>query len=77
VTYIAGYALLGDLPYEIERAAILLCKYYRYTLSRDPLIKREDIPGVIETEYWVSNEGSPAMPRQVTDLLDPHRSQAA
>jgi hypothetical protein len=76
IVYAGGYALLGDLPFEIERATVLLCKFYRYTLAQNPLIKREDIPGVIETEYWVMPQGSPAMPRDVTDLLDPHRSLA-
>lgn len=76
IAYAGGYALIGDLPFDIERATVLLCKFYRYTLAQNPLIKREDIPGVIETEYWVMPEGSPAMPRDVTDLLDPHRSIA-
>lgn len=76
IVYAGGYVLLGELPHEIERAAVLLCKYYRYTLAQNPLIKRENIPGVIDTEYWVMAEGSPAMPRDVTDLLDPHRSLA-
>lgn len=74
VTYDGGYALLGELPREIERAVVLLIKFYRYTLARDPLVKRENIPGVIETEYWVTTDGTAAMPKEVTDLLDPHRS---
>lgn len=74
VAYAGGFSLPAGLPRDIERAVVLLVKFYRYTLARDPLVKRENIPGVIETEYWVTTEGGAAMPKEVTDLLDPHRS---
>ncbi len=76
IKYTAGYPLLDDLPYGIERAAILLCKDYFYSTSRDPRVRSEEIPGVRNVSYWIGgNTGATAntLPPDVIALLDPFK----
>lgn len=72
VTYSAGYA---TSPLDIQDACIRLVKGRWYARKRDPLLKREDIPGVISNEYWIDTSPSAngAMPPDVVDLLDNYR----
>jgi hypothetical protein len=39
--------------------------------GHDPGLKRENIPGVLEREYWVAPTDDPAFPVEVKQLLDP------
>jgi hypothetical protein len=59
--YTAGWLLPGDegrtLPYPIETATVARVSSVRSGSGRDPLVKAEDIPGVIRTEYWVGSTG--------------------
>lgn len=73
VVYVAGYELLGDLPYEIERAAILLVKQYRSASTRDPMLKSEEIPGVLSSTFWVGGPPGGVIPPEIAALLDPYR----
>ncbi len=73
VVYVAGYELLGELPYEIERAAISLVKLYRSSATRDPMLKSESIPDVWEGTYWVGAPPGGGLPPEVTVLIDPYR----
>lgn len=78
VQYQAGYVLLGELPYDIERAALLLLRY-RYSAGlRDPMIRSEEVPGVYNVSYWVGSiPGSDAsLPSDVTKLLAPYKDYA-
>lgn len=72
VTYRGGY---DPIPLDIQDACIRLVKGRWYARKRDPLLKREDIPGVISNEYWIDTSASAngAMPPDVVDLLDNHR----
>lgn len=78
VTYTAGYALLGTLPEAIERATISLVKQYRFAAPRDPLLKSEDIPGVLSQTFWVGSTGekSNGLPPDVETLIGPYRDVA-
>jgi hypothetical protein len=75
VVYVAGYTLLAELPYDIERAAILLVKQYRFSAKRDPLIKSVDVFEVQRTDYvWGGSlPGSGAdLPAEVEQLINPY-----
>lgn len=54
VVYTAGYALVTDLPYGVERAAILLVNQYRYAATRDPLLRSESTEGAGSSSYFDS-----------------------
>lgn len=76
VQYTAGYELVGTLPLPIERACISLTKQYRSSASRDPLVKGEEIPGVLKTDYWIGGVGANgALPPDVIDLVAPYRER--
>jgi hypothetical protein len=75
VQYAGGYALLGALPYNIERACITAVEVFRSSAARDARVKQESIPGVLETQYWVGASGDDgALPPDVTAMLDPFRN---
>lgn len=75
VVYAAGYTTTALLPDDIERACISLTKTLRGAATRDPLVKQESIPGVLDTSYWVgTTPGSTGnLPPDVQALLDPYR----
>lgn len=75
VNYTGGYALVGTLPHNIERACITQVKAIRAGGSRDPNVKSESIPGVLSTTYFSpgANDNGALVP-DVTALLDPYRN---
>ena len=74
VVYTAGYALLGDLPRDIERACLILLNHRYAAGDRDPTIKSEDVPGILSTTYWVGGIGeNAAVPPEAASLLNPFR----
>ncbi len=75
VAYQAGYTLLAELPYDLERACLLMLNYRQTTGLRDPSIRSEEVPGVYNVQYWVGAiPGSDTfMPAEVLDLLTPYR----
>lgn len=80
VTFVAGYKLpdqIGrNLPADVESACLILVKHRWFGRQRDPLIKAQTIPQVIETQYWVGGiagtDGD--ISPEVSGLLDPYRS---
>lgn len=78
VTYAGGYELLGTLPIAIERATITLVKQFRSAALRDPLLKSEEIPGVLSQTFWVGSTGdrSSGIPHEVETLIAPYRNPA-
>lgn len=81
VAYSGGYSLPGEqgrtLPIDVERAAILLVKSAWFARGRDPMVKSEDIPGVISSTYWIGGlAGGATLPPDVEGLLSRHRSVA-
>jgi hypothetical protein len=73
VTYTGGYVLLNGLPRSIEEAAILMVKSKWFARSRDPLLKSEDVPGVLKQEFWVGSPSAGDMSDDVTAILSPYR----
>jgi len=76
IDYTAGYVLLDDLPYGIEKAALSLIKGYHFSTGADPSIRSEDIPGLRSVTYasgtsMGTNTGT--LPPEVTSLLGPYR----
>jgi hypothetical protein len=77
VRYTAGYVLLDDLPYGVERAALSLIRGYHSSTGRDPMIRSEDIPGLRSVSYQVGSLGDAnSLPPEVVALLRPHRRLA-
>lgn len=79
VTFTAGWLLPDDdarnLPYDIEEAAISLIKATRFSRSRDPMLRSENI---LESLYSYSlfepsNDGS-SLQIEVKDKLSPYRN---
>jgi hypothetical protein len=77
VRYIAGWRLPNDadrnLPRPIESATLARVSTVRSSGQRDPNIKRENIPGVLETEYWVGSVGEGGIPADVWSQLSMYR----
>jgi Phage gp6-like head-tail connector protein len=79
VQYQAGYQLLGELPYDLERACLLLLQWRMSSSGssgRDPSIRAESVPGVYEVQYWVGSVpggSTAALPADVTALLAPYK----
>jgi hypothetical protein len=73
VSYSAGHELLGDLPQAVERACILLVKFYNAKGQRDPLLRAEEVPGVMRFDYQVNQVGDDGgLPPDVLSLLSLH-----
>lgn len=67
VTYSAGWE---TVPHDLKLAATKLAGVFWSEGTRiDPNLKRVDIPGVMEKEWWVGPSDDPAIPQEVLDLL--------
>lgn len=76
VVYSAGFTLLTELPYDIERAAIDLVKRRYFARSRDASLRSVDVPDVIEEQYW-GGQNAPTvggLPEDIARSLDPYRN---
>lgn len=69
VVYVAGYATAPD---DLKLAASKLVTATSAESTRDPSLKRVDLPGIIEEEFWVAPSGDPLLSREVMDLLSPY-----
>lgn len=69
VVYVAGYATAPD---DLKMAATKLVTATSAESTRDPSIKREEIPGIMEVEYWVAPSGDSFLTQEVSDLLSPY-----
>lgn len=76
VNYSGGYQLIGGLPENVERACITQVQAIRASATRDPQVKSESIPGVLQTTYWTGGAKGEdgALEPSVTALLDPYRN---
>ena len=79
VTYTAGWILPGQtgtgpaLPADIEGAVLSLIKAARASRTRDPLVKAEVIPGVLERQWWIGAVGDAGLiTPEVAATLDPY-----
>lgn len=66
VTYTAGYAIVPD---NLKTAARRLARLYWFSRNRDPLIRQQSIPDVVDTTYWVGTLGDGALPPDIEELL--------
>lgn len=69
ITYTAGWA---TVPQGLKRAAEKLVAFYWSELSKDPLLRIENIPGVLERTYWIGSPSDPSIPQDVMDDLGPY-----
>lgn len=74
VEYTGGYSILSTLPRDIEAAVLMLCKRRAYTYTQDPNLRRLQVDGVGEREWWVSPTSADPMPAEVMALLNPYRA---
>lgn len=70
LVYSAGWETVPD---DLKEAAAKLSAVFLAEGRRaDPNLKRENIPGVIEREWWIPPTADPAIPNEVMDLLAPY-----
>ncbi len=58
VSLVGGYGLPGDLPADIQRAAVDQVKFAFFAGDRDPALRSLDIPGVASESYAVAGGSS-------------------
>ena len=74
VQYRAGYS---PIPDDIQDACIRLVKSRYFARDRDPMIRQENVSGVVETSYWFGNgpgSNSSNIPPDVAGLLSNYRA---
>jgi hypothetical protein len=81
VAYTAGFVLPGvkgrNLDYGIEGAVVALVSDYWASRGRDPTLRSESIPGVIDRQFWVGAVGDPGLlPPRVLASIAPFRRPA-
>jgi hypothetical protein len=71
-SYEAGYA---TIPPDVVEAVVLLVKHRWFSRKRDPYLRQENIPGVIESAWWIAQgpgtNGN--LPPDVEDMLQKYR----
>lgn len=70
ISYAAGYS---PIPADIQDAVIRMVKSRWFARLRDPMLRREEIPGVYSAEWWVSTGNTGNLSPDVADLLDNYR----
>lgn len=74
IDYWSGYELIGELPYDVERACLLACAGWQSGRGRDPLIRSETAEGVGSVSYAVTTAaGVGQLPAEALALLEPYR----
>jgi hypothetical protein len=72
VVYSAGYA---TIPLDVEDAIIRMVTRRFVMKGRDPNLKQQNIPGVLEQSFWISTgTDSGNMDPSITDILDNYRT---
>ena len=74
VQYQAGFS---PIPDDIQDACIRLVKSRYYARQRDPMIRQENVAGVVETSYWFGigpGNSSSNIPPDVAGLLSNYRT---
>jgi hypothetical protein len=71
--YSGGYALLADLPYDVERACVVLVTAYAAAAGRDPALRSESVADIGSTTWLDPMNGGGGLPEPVRALLAPYR----
>lgn len=66
IEYSAGYDIVPD---DLKYAAIKFVQSEVVRGRRDPLLRRESVPGLAEFEYWVDPTKDAIVPAEVMDIL--------
>lgn len=74
VTYDGGFDLPDDAPAPLSSACISLVKIKQSAQTRDPLVRAEDVPGVLSQQYWVGGVGEDGIPPEIVSLIAPYRN---
>lgn len=75
VAYTGGY-LQADIPGEVQTACLLLLRHRRSAQGRDPMLRQQTVPGVIEQQFWVGSGSASSVPPEVSGLLENYRDAA-
>lgn len=74
VTYRGGYAMVTDLPDDLEQACLDLVRLAWFQRQRDPALRSESIPGVRDASYQIGTPGGDdGIPDTVRAVLDRYR----
>lgn len=82
VVFAGGYLLPGEtgrnLPAALEAGAIALVNSFWQSRGRDPMVRSEEIPGVLSQTFWVGAVGeSSELPPDVVAKISPFRRVVA
>lgn len=70
VVYSGGFE---TIPADVQAAVLGLIKLQRAARTRDPLVKSQSVPGVLDQSFWVGSIGSDgALPPDIAGMLDPY-----
>ncbi|CAB4142648.1 gp6 domain containing protein [uncultured Caudovirales phage] len=73
VSYAAGFALLTDVPYDLERCCIDLVRAGWRGRGRDPALKSMRVPDVLDVSYWGGPDATVGgVPKDIADRLAPY-----
>jgi hypothetical protein len=70
VAYTGGVAAVEP---DLKLAASKLVTALNAETARDPNLKRVNIPGVMEKEYWVAPSDDPVLSAEIRDLIAPYK----
>jgi hypothetical protein len=80
VSYSGGWVMPGDpgrtLPPALEAAAVAYCRSLLASRDRDPMLRSDEIPGVITRDYYSGNRAggeSVLLPPDVASMLNPFK----
>lgn len=73
VSYAAGYALLADTPYDLERACLDLAATIWASRGRDRTLRSESAEGVGSVSYLDPRDGAGGVPQVIADALASYR----
>jgi uncharacterized phiE125 gp8 family phage protein len=77
VNYTAGYVGpnqgAATLPYDVQRAAVLLAVQSYMSRGRDQTLRSVNVPGVVAESYMDPRAGNGGMPASVAEMLAPYR----
>lgn len=72
IRYAAGFALLTDVPYDLESACLDLCKSAWLARTRDPALRSEKIEAIIERSWFQGRADSGAVSPEMAARLAPY-----